>query len=185
MRGISSVCAGVALLASASFAMAEAHRPAAVAIWSAEICLRMGDAAFEQSLRDGVGTEDQAALMRVADTATFECLGLSMEICEGRLGSLGCLGDLATWVGEDRLGLVALLPETLEVEGYAEALARAGAAADEAECDGMTDREQERYCGVVAEGMALEDAYFAWRMARRDGAADLVGHDPVNLELIR
>lgn len=184
MAWIARICSGLfALGLGAAPVLADSHRPAALAIWSAETCLRLGDAAFEHGMSDELAEADQAALEQVFSTATFECLGLSMEMCEGRAEGDACLSDLANWVRDTRAEIVASLPD-VEDDAYARALERA-AAADEANCEHMSDAERERYCAVVAEGMALEDAYGAWRLARREGAMALEGHDPVDLELIR
>jgi hypothetical protein len=68
---------------------------------------------------------------------------------------------------------------------YAAALARAGAPADPADCAHLEEADRARYCEIVSEGSALEDAYSAWRLARRVGVVALEGHPPVDLEVIR
>lgn len=176
-----------AVLLSTQPALAEGHTGA----WSPEICLQGADAAFEHSLNDDVEAADRTALENVFEIATFECLGLSMEICEGQEDGVPCLSDLAAWVRDARAGIVARLPEALAAENDATAerfgllRERAGAPAVEADCDHMSEDARARYCEVVSEGGALEDAYDAWRLARRVGAAPLEGHDPINLEWIR
>ncbi|GAB5449139.1 hypothetical protein [Gymnodinialimonas sp.] len=161
------------------------------AITVAEMCLSQGDAAFEQSLGDGVSEADRGVLEGVFSVATFECLGLAMEICEGQGDGAACLADLATWTREARAAIVADLPEALEndaperAEGFARALEYAAAPASEASCSEMTEAERTRYCVVVSEGLALEDAYVAWRLARQEGAVPLEGHAPVDLEILR
>ncbi|WP_044006415.1 hypothetical protein [Jannaschia sp. CCS1] len=179
--------AGLALLVGCigTPMLAEGHGPAAVAIFAAETCLQGGDQAFEHSLQEDLAPQDQDALVGLVETASFECLGLAMEICEGQDAALACLGDLETWASEARGAIVARLPDAAEAEGYADVLERAGADADDAACNHMNEDQRTRYCGMVAEGLALEDAYAAWRMARRTGAVPLEGHDPVDLELIR
>ncbi|MBY4895180.1 hypothetical protein KUL25_20655 [Rhodobacteraceae bacterium N5(2021)] len=158
-------------------------RPAAIASGIAQECLRLSDAAIEQSLADDLAEADQAVLVETFEQATFECLGLSMEICEWQEAGVACLGDLAAWVRTHRAAIVARLADVTLSEPAA--LARAGAEADTTTCDHMSDAERERYCEIVSEGVALEDAYGAWRMARREGAVDLVGHDPIDLERLQ
>lgn len=165
--------------------------PAEVAIGIAQQCLRLGDAAFEHSLTDGLAEVDRMALVEVFETATFECLGLGMEICEGQGEAEACLGDLTAWVQVRREEIVAGLPDTIETDNaptvgrYEGDLARARTGADQASCDHMSEDQRDRYCETVSEGVALEDAYGAWRVARREGAAPLVGHAPVDLENLR
>lgn len=173
----------IALTCLGGAAHADSH--GTPAIFMAETCLRSGDAAFEHALRDDVSDTDRAALEAVYTTATFECLGLSMEICEGLDDSAACLVNLSDWVRRTREGVTADLPDGLEVAGYADALALARAGADPANCTEMSEDQRARYCSVVAEGMALEDAYAAWRLARQAGEMELEGHAPVEMERIR
>lgn len=179
------------VLADAAPVVADAHLPAVVAIRIADECTRLGDAAFEHSLIEGLAEGDRMALVGVFESATYECLGLSMEVCEGQETGEVCLDDLTTWVRENREGIVAELPDTIEHENpltvgrYERNLVRAQAAADTADCDHMNEDQRARYCETVSEGVALEAAYDAWRQARREGAVELEGHAPVDLELIR
>lgn len=180
---------GALLMAGPS--LAEEHRPADSAIWSAEQCLRLGDGAFEHSLQEDLEEADRAALVEVFETSTFECLGLSMEICEGRETASACLTDLGAWVQETRGAVAGRLPDTLESSvptretRYERALANAEAEADVTQCDAMNDTERDRYCEIVSEGLALDSAYLAWRLARREAVVALEGHAPVDLEMIR
>lgn len=171
-------CVMGCVLASTAPVVADNHRPAADAIWSAETCLRVGDAAFEFSLTEGLTEEDEVNLLRVYSTATYECLGLSMEICEGQESGEACLSDLVSWVRDHRGEVVAGLPATIETDStfrsgrYRRGLERAQAAADQTHCDSLSEEQRARYCETVSEGMALEDAYGAWRIARREGRSN-------------
>jgi hypothetical protein len=192
MTGVASrILVLVTLSISALPAFAEDHGMPEFEMNSPGLCLWVNDAAFEHSLQDGLSEADQTALTNVYLSATFECLGLSMTICEGQDDSIECLSELSRWVQEERANIVARLPATIEydnaitAERYVRTLERASAPADEVECDHLSDVERDRYCEIVAEGGALHDAYDAWRMARQEGVVDLVGHDPVDLELIR
>ncbi|WP_224814024.1 hypothetical protein [Hasllibacter sp. MH4015] len=184
-----SCAVALALMPWAAFAQAQGEASGAVA--AAEACLELGDAAFEQSLTDTLDPSDVEALEQVYSTATFECLGLAMAICEREVDGAACLVDLADWMRGARADIVAQVPDALEnedaaqVAAYGEAQARAASPADEADCAHMGEEDRARYCAVVSEGMALEDAYAVWRMARRDGAVPLEGHGPIDLELIR
>lgn len=162
-----------------------------VAIGVARDCLRLADAAFEQSLDPALSDADRALLEGVVSAATFECLGLSMEICERQGEGTACLDDLTEWTRETRVEIVVELPDAFESEtparadAYARALEFAEAPASDVACEEMTEAERARYCAVVSEGLALDDAYQAWRLARLEGAAPLVGHAPVDLEMLR
>lgn len=179
------------LLLSTQPTFAQGQVPIDLDLDSPELCFWVNDAAYEHSLRDGLSDADQTALTNTFETATYECLGLHMMICEDRDDSVECLSSLSSWVRAERAEIIARLPAEIEYDNaftarrYTRTVERAGAPADEADCDHMSEAERERYCEIVAEGRALEDAYDAWRMARREGAVELVGHDPVELELIR
>ncbi len=171
--------------------VAEEHSASELGFWSPHGCLLVNDYAFEHSLQEGLAEADRIALTNVFATATYECLGLAMEICEGQDDSIACLGELSGWVRNARVTIVARLPAEIEFENalsarrYARRLESAAAAADEAACDHLDEAERVRYCEVLSEGVALEDAYHVWRMARREGAVALEGHPLVDLELIR
>lgn len=181
----------VAFWVSVAPAYAQEGGASEAEFWSPQECLLVNDYAFEHSLRDGLAEADRVALTNVFEVATYECLGLAMEICEGQDGSITCLNHLSAWVRDQRAAIVARLPAEIEYENaftarrYTQTLERAGAPADEAVCDHLSDAHRARYCEVVSEGEALEGAYDAWRMARREGVVDLEGHPPVDMELIQ
>lgn len=172
MNSAAKGVAVLALLVSGPAGFAQEPRAAGVAIWAAEVCLSSGDAAFEHGLAEGVTEADRAALLAVAEAATFECLGLAMEMCERQPTADACLADLGEWVRGTRVEITTRL-------GVEEITA------DTAECDHLSEAERARYCEVVSEGVALDAAYEAWRVARSEGDMALESHPPVDLELIR
>lgn len=181
----------VAVLAMAGPAFADSHDPQGAAVWSAQMCLEASDQGFEQSLNDDLAEADRAALVSLYERATYACLGLAMEVCEGRDAPEACLGVLSDWVEAERARIVATLPAEISDENallaqqYGPVLERAAAPADDTQCAHLSDADRTRYCDVIAQGVALADAYEVWRMARRVGEVPLEGHGPVDLELIR
>ncbi|MEJ6391370.1 hypothetical protein [Gymnodinialimonas ulvae] len=187
-----AVAMGVAGVALPDPGHGDQHRPAADAIWLAEGCLVVGGRAFETSLAGGFSEEDDLLLRQVYSSASHTCLFEARGFCDLPEADGACLSDLSVWLREVRSQITDGLPEAIEggnrfAEGrYRRAMERARGEANPANCNQIADpAERERYCEVVSETVALEDAYDVWRLARRQGAVPLVGNEPVDLEYLR
>jgi len=148
-------------------------------------------AAFAQSRAEGSATADRSALATMVVTATRDCLGIGVQICANGADDPACFAGLSIRRREERAAIAARRPPDIgELTAVARTpcggiRARTSGAADAVDCDRPGAATRDGYCEIVSGAKALTAACDAWRMARRAGAVEPVGHAPVDLELIR